>query len=265
MLATRKQQPTETLDEYLQQLKTLAKDCSFKAVTADIYKQEMIRDSYINGLLSNAIRQRLLENTTLTLEQAHTQARSLDQADRNASMYSQGNQLVACAADSESDNAPTLAAQHKKVCYFCGGNRHPRSQCPARDKECSFCAKKGHFAAVCMSKAQPKHSTKDSVSASMYQPHLCTTICAAHPLCLSAAVTTINVCNQPIAALIDSGSSENFITERLCTLNNVSITQSNKKIQMAEPSLSANIIGTCSLSIIVNGRSYDAIAFNGAI
>ena len=68
LLATRRQQPNETLDEYLQALKTLSKDCNFKSVTAAQYTEESIRDAFITGLLSNSIRQRLLENKTLDLK-----------------------------------------------------------------------------------------------------------------------------------------------------------------------------------------------------
>ena len=62
LLATRIQTPTETLDEYLQALKVLSKDCNFKNVTAMQYCEESIRDAFISGLQSNLIRQRLLEN-----------------------------------------------------------------------------------------------------------------------------------------------------------------------------------------------------------
>ena len=65
LLATRKQAPTETLDEYLQALKTVSKDCNFKNVTAAQYYEESIRDAFISGLQSSLIRQRLLENKTL--------------------------------------------------------------------------------------------------------------------------------------------------------------------------------------------------------
>ena len=52
LLATRRQQSSEALDA----LRVSAKDCNFRAVTAEVYKQEMIRDSFINGLSSNHIR-----------------------------------------------------------------------------------------------------------------------------------------------------------------------------------------------------------------
>ena len=50
LLATRKQAQTETLDEYLQALKALSKDCNFKNVTAVQYCEESIRDAFIAGL-----------------------------------------------------------------------------------------------------------------------------------------------------------------------------------------------------------------------
>ena len=50
LLATRCQHAGETLDEYLQALKTLSKDCNFKSVTAALHREESIRDAFISGL-----------------------------------------------------------------------------------------------------------------------------------------------------------------------------------------------------------------------
>ncbi len=54
-LATRKQQSGESLDEYLQELKTLSKDCNFGNVTASQYCDEAVRDAFIAGLSSTSI------------------------------------------------------------------------------------------------------------------------------------------------------------------------------------------------------------------
>ena len=66
-LATRRQQVGESLDEYLLTLKTLSKECNFRAVTATQHCEESIRDAFISGMQSPLIRQRLLENKTLDL------------------------------------------------------------------------------------------------------------------------------------------------------------------------------------------------------
>jgi len=49
-LSTARQQPDQSLDEFLQQLRKLSKDCNFHAVTADQYREEMVRDAFINGI-----------------------------------------------------------------------------------------------------------------------------------------------------------------------------------------------------------------------
>ena len=68
VLATRRQETGESLDQYLQVLKRLSKDCNFKSVSAEKNGEDFIRDSFINGLQSKGIRQRLLENKALDLK-----------------------------------------------------------------------------------------------------------------------------------------------------------------------------------------------------
>ena len=158
LLATRKQAPTETLDEYLQALKTLSKDCNFKNVTAAQYCDESIRNAFISGLQSSLIRQRLLENKTLDLKTMFDQARSLESAMKSSESYAVPNTLVNAAVPATSAKpvdgleANTLAAVGTETtslsCYFCGNNRHPRSKCPAKDATCAKCQKKGHYAKV---------------------------------------------------------------------------------------------------------------------
>ena len=50
-VATRKQQTGETLDEYLQELKFLSKDCNFRQASAMEHRDEAVRDAFISGLL----------------------------------------------------------------------------------------------------------------------------------------------------------------------------------------------------------------------
>ncbi|XP_068234199.1 uncharacterized protein [Palaemon carinicauda] len=88
LLATRQQKAGETLDEFLRELRKLGKDYNLKSVSAEQYREELIRDAFINGLASPMIRQHLLENKTLDIQAAHDQAYSLDLAQRNASFYS---------------------------------------------------------------------------------------------------------------------------------------------------------------------------------
>ena len=153
LLATRCQHAGETLDEYLQALKTLSKDCNFKSVTAALHREESTRDAFISGLQSSLIRQRLLENKTLDLAAIFDQARSVDLAQQNLDLYMAppvpSFSASACEHKSvvgmDSPNRTFGSAAANSKCFFCGNARHPRSKCPAREATCNKCHKKGHF------------------------------------------------------------------------------------------------------------------------
>ena len=215
IIATRRQQSTETLDEYLQVLKTLSKGCNFKAATAAQYCDESIRDAFIAGLQSNLIRQRLLENKTLDLKTMFDQARALESAMRSSESYTVPQPSFNAAIPppvpvppEQPDPSPLAAAQFEVfTCFFCGNSKHPRSKCPARDAICMKCQKKGHFAKVCRGKSS---TPKTGVSASLWSPTLAT-VSASAPGSLLKSTATVNVNGWQVKTLFDSGSSESFI------------------------------------------------------
>lgn len=270
-LATRKQKPNESLDEFLEELRKLGKHGNFEAVTAEVYRSEMIRDSFINGLSSNYIRQSLLENAELTLDQAYQQARTLHIAQKNSEAYVlQGNQSIpanVAAATTDSEHTPvdinqeTLAAirkqqSSKRSCYFCGGSLHVnRKNCPAVDATCHNCSRKGHFAKVCQS------SKKNPSLSTIFKPSLCA-ITAACPPSLNHASLPVLVNGMKLTALIDSCSSNSFISEKAFHVLNIPLKPSNKKVSMALTSMESYIIGHCNLNVVVSGQTYDKVHFD---
>ena len=52
LLASRRQGAAETIADYLQALKNLSEDGTFTAVSAQQYKEQLIGDSFINGVSS---------------------------------------------------------------------------------------------------------------------------------------------------------------------------------------------------------------------
>ena len=64
----------------MQALQSLSKDCQFREVSANEYREGAVRDAFINGFHDSEMRQRLLETRTLDLETAFGQARALDLA-----------------------------------------------------------------------------------------------------------------------------------------------------------------------------------------
>ena len=86
-LSTPKQQNGETLDSFVQPLQSLSKDCQIREVSSNEYREEAVRDAFVNGLRDSKIRQRLLENRTLDLETAFGQVRTFDLARQNSEFY----------------------------------------------------------------------------------------------------------------------------------------------------------------------------------
>ena len=260
VLATRRQQTGESLDEYLQALKVLSKECNFQCVTAAKYCEEYIRDAFITGLHSNQIRQRLLENKTLDLKTMFDQARALESAMRSSESYTALQPFNAAISSLETGThsttvadptllAPTLGATNAK-CFFCGNVKHPRSKCPARDSICHKCQKKGHFAKVC----RGKPFKTDEVSAALWSPTLAT---VGTPEALKKSTATVVVNSEwSVKALFDSGSSESYIHPSLVQVAAIPVKPSNTTVAMANTTLNTKIEGFCTITLNYQGCTY---------
>ena len=252
LLATRRQRTNETLDEYLQVLKTLSKDCNFKNATAVQYRDESIRDAFITGLLSNSIRQILLENKTLDLKTMFDQARYLESAMKSSESYTASQASFNAAVPSSPPATPPLDNQDPSslaalptegaFCFFCGNNRHPRSKCPARDAICMKCQKKGHFAKVCRGKAAVKPVSSNS--AAVWFPTLATVTPPVNPASLSKSSAMVFLNGFKVKALFDS--SESFIHPSLVETASLFVHPSSGigQYPWLLPTMSLKLLGT---------------------
>ncbi|KAL1454481.1 hypothetical protein WDU94_010725 [Cyamophila willieti] len=259
-LASRHQLTGETVDQYLHVLRQMGKDCKFQKVSAEVYTQEYIRDAFISGLTSARIRQRLLENTTLTLEEAYNQARALELAEQQSASYVNPtlHDVTACQEDFVET---TAAAQSHKTCYFCGNSWHPRSSCPAKEAQCSTCSKTGHYSRVCQSKASTSRGTYRRNKKTSASTDVTASITAASPSSLQRSVIDITVNNVPLKALVDTGSSLSFINRALLKKCRITPFPYHRKISMANSSLSTDITGQCRINLRVADNSYKDVTF----
>ena len=284
ILATRRQQSGESLDEYLQVLRNLSKECNFRAVSANQYRDEYVRDSFISGLASATIRQRLLENNSLELQEMVNQARALETAQLNSQSYISAtpHYSVSAASDNtgsltedghciESSSASSYGNTKIPKCYFCGFGKHPRSKCPAKDLNCSKCSKKGHFARVCRS--NPGNTYTTSSSAAMEQtstssdtyfggrtPTLASVVAATHKF--SKSIVEFQINGIEVKALIDSGSEESFIHPSIVDKASLRVTESGKTISMATASLTMKTLGMCYASFQIGSKKYSDVKFS---
>ena len=101
----------------------------------------------------------------LTLQEACTQARALEQAQSQSAAY-ESNHIAALVPEPDQEQL-AIAGQKKnnrrgkngwkpqipkENCMWCGNTpRHDRQDCPAKDAICENCKKPGHWAKVCLS------------------------------------------------------------------------------------------------------------------
>ena len=119
----------------------LSKDRKREEKIAEQYRDQMIRNTFINSLDFSAIRLRLLEKEDLTLDRAYNLILSLDRAQEQSLKYISTPHVSTTEpvkeAVSSSDCASSTSgstAESKKVtkkCFFFGRTAHPRSQCIA--------------------------------------------------------------------------------------------------------------------------------------
>ena len=117
--------------------------------------------------------------------------------------------------------------------FFCVRKHRPHSACPARNAMCLSCGKKGHFQSVCRSLAALL--PRNSVSHAM--------LSAATPGNLSKATVCVTLCDHELQALVDTGSSESFISESCVRDLGLSVLPASGKVSMAATSLSSHIHG----------------------
>ncbi|XP_046864362.1 uncharacterized protein LOC124458379 [Xenia sp. Carnegie-2017] len=231
-LATRKQQSGESLDEYLQELKSLSKDCNFRSVTSNQYRDEAVRDAFIADgipITAAALSNKDGENSFINQRAFENQDKT-DQSDG----HQENNGIVRYVA----------ASSRSAKCFFCGNPPHHRSACPAKDAYCYKCKKKGHFQRVCKSVAPQASyialaSTKHTVAKS-----------------LKKACIDVLINGKSCEALIDSGSRHNFIHPKVASNLGLNVYTTQEKVTMAASSFSSKIQGYCLADIILKEREY---------
>ena len=132
MLKCCKQQMGEPLDSFFQNLKKLSLDCDFKAVTDVVHRNEAVRDAFIAGIVSNNIRQRLLEERNQDLQAIFDKARSLEIAHKNSELFNVTKNVqipmnyTAAVVDSNvvaddinaAESCTSYAAPINPICFF---------------------------------------------------------------------------------------------------------------------------------------------------
>ena len=277
LLRMAKQKPNQSLEDFRCTLMKLAKDCDFKDVTAMQYKDDMVRDSFINGITSSDIRQRLLEHKKLTLAEAFHQAVTLEDARRDNRAFgenSQADTLVdlvnAMELESVDESLVAAAAMAKSVCLKCGSSKpHDYSKCRARTQTCYKCGEKGHYGRACHLQKRggraPRGKWEQSSAAVQNAQQSAVVQEVTSFLCSTKGTNSDNLHNALVPvevkgvnyyALLDTGSSKSYIKDSIAqrfTINRVSV---SFQVSMAQETNKCDVVGACKLNIKLLGSDY---------
>uniref|UniRef100_UPI00358DE7E4 uncharacterized protein n=1 Tax=Myxine glutinosa TaxID=7769 RepID=UPI00358DE7E4 len=169
------------MDHYAQELRQLMLDSAKEPRTPEQAKDDRLLDAFIAGVSSQELRLKLLEKTDLTFATAVEQATVYTEARMQSNAYDRTRLLAGTSLHARPERTtdedvdppaelrdapeddPTLTAAvttsrpkalRGAACFFCGGPRHARVVCPARDAICHLCSLKGHYAKVCKKSAR---------------------------------------------------------------------------------------------------------------
>ena len=141
MFNTAKQEPKESIDNFLIKLRKLASTCSYGAL-----HDEMLRDCIVVGVADNHIRSRLLREADLTLQRAMDVCKTSERAALHQQLMEAGEVETTHYVKNKKHAKGKSKATNK--CIYCG-LEHEKGKCAAYGKTCSKCGKQNHFAEVC--------------------------------------------------------------------------------------------------------------------
>ncbi len=187
-LRKRLQRPGESVQNYVTDLRDMARSCNYGTL-----QDQIVRDQFIEGILCDKTREKLLlEPDELTLDKAVAIALQVEAATECSTLLSDARPLVdaptqqmrsVCLThhgpfpsdkiDTEEACFPVQLTQMQGsrrslvFCSNCGSSSHnSRAQnCPAQGQTCRNGLKKNHFAKVCRSAPATQTSQKRQPSA----------------------------------------------------------------------------------------------------
>ena len=156
----RNQLSTESLSQYVAELKKLASSCNFGN-----YLDDALRDRFVCGIAHEGIQKRLLAthsdssapDTKLTFKKAFDIAQSVEVAEKDVHDFKR-KEVVTLAKINSSFQRGQVRNPNK--CSHCGRTNHISKECRLKDATCHNCDRRGHIATVC--KAPKRHRGQDS-------------------------------------------------------------------------------------------------------
>ncbi|KAK7112338.1 hypothetical protein V1264_011807 [Littorina saxatilis] len=228
----------ETIDSFYTRLRLQAANCSFENTDREVKSQ------ILQGCNSQRLRRRALRDADTTLHSLLEQARALEISDTQAMQMEgrtatstvnavnhgshhqpfnkrRGGQRHGPSSHVRSNNQQIRSTDERSSgsCGWCGGRPHPRDKCPAKDKDCRLCTKKGHYASVCRSHKKsdrPRHvrSIQEQPPSDAQFSSDEEYVFGVSQKRMSTPTVSVNIEGGKIPFIVDTGASVNILTEQ---------------------------------------------------
>ncbi|CAB4013810.1 Hypothetical predicted protein [Paramuricea clavata] len=219
----RVQGETESVDQYVTELRLLAKNCRFGEL-----QEELIRDRIICGIKANRLQARMLREDDLTLDKAISICKADEESRKQLKGLTKDDSFKVSSVKKSSrkgnnEGRPANFGREKQkissgglgeVIKFSKCRRdHPSKQCPAYGKVCHACRKLNHLAKYFRSRKvhgiEQMHTDPDILFVG--------TVDKKHEQSTKTELTkderfiTLEVNETPIKFKVDTGSQANII------------------------------------------------------
>ncbi|XP_062715467.1 uncharacterized protein LOC134291564 [Aedes albopictus] len=134
----------ETLGKFLMRAQVCASKCNFGGTSLESSNVAVV--DKILQFVPGSLREKLLQIENLTLQEAIRQVNAYEMTKAASDQISGQNINQKPNLSSES------VRQVQAGCKFCGRPHRSGEMCPAWNKTCSACGKRGHFRSVCFSR-----------------------------------------------------------------------------------------------------------------
>lgn len=150
-----KQAHGQTIDNFVAALRLKAQSCNFGDQT-----EQLIRDRIVCGCFDARVKERMLRESKLTLQSALALCRAAEASHEQMKVFKTESSVAAVTTNHNRQDVRSTGNGRAANCGRCGRRRHGADQmCPAADKECRSCGRKGHYELMCRTKmkSQPSH------------------------------------------------------------------------------------------------------------
>jgi len=215
----RTQEPNEPVDNFVKELKKLAKNCEFGD------EQDMIRDRLVLGIADLAVQEKLLSITDLKLDKAIEICRAKEmlkeriktvQEEKAVEKVEKKYMTKTRTKNQKVQKKPEIKEETGSEAFQCKrcNRKHGQRECPAFGRRCNRCRKLNHFEAACRVKeVQEVEDSEDEDNILVESVNIIKG--KVHEMRVVVWYENIEVDGKIIKFKLDTGAQVNTLPEKL--------------------------------------------------